>query len=153
MNFYLPTLLHRQVPKPCAFWTAAFTLAFSLILSAAPTHATPVQVLPKNMTSCDNLGLQPNAGDSRAAADELGTSGFPQDETIRANWNATDHVACPMARRMKVAERVLRLRHIHSLWLRRLAPRAPTRGWRKRFDERDSILWLHRHHRWQIPPC
>ncbi|MFP8877675.1 MAG: hypothetical protein VCB99_12370, partial [Myxococcota bacterium] len=69
-------------------------MAFSLILSSLPTHAFPVEVLPKNVNSCDALGLQPNTADNLAAVDESGTSGFPQDETIRASWLGPEMVAC-----------------------------------------------------------
>lgn len=74
--------------------TAGIALAL-LLFASSGALAMPVNVSPNNLANCDPLGLAPTTADGLAAVDELGTSGFPADETIVATWAFTEDRACP----------------------------------------------------------
>ena len=70
-------------------------LCAALILAADLAVAYPLNVIPVDQDTCDPLGLSIDAASESAAVDELGTIGFPQNETISASYALTELVACP----------------------------------------------------------
>jgi hypothetical protein len=87
-----------QTPRPFfprrpASLSAALGCLIAALLLGAPALATPVNVVPSNLPSCDPLGLAPGAA-GFAPVDELGTFGFPPDETISASWAPGKERAC-----------------------------------------------------------
>ena len=72
----------------------ALGFGVALLFAGNLAIAMPVNVVPSNLPSCDLLGLSAGAAADTVALDELGTVGFPQDETITASWNHSESIAC-----------------------------------------------------------
>lgn len=96
MDFYKRfSDLDQRRPQTCRARTGpALGFCVALLLAGNLAIATPVDVVPSNSPSCDPLGLSAGAAAGQVALDELGTVGFPQDETITASWNHTESIAC-----------------------------------------------------------
>ncbi|MCH2173472.1 PEP-CTERM sorting domain-containing protein [Myxococcota bacterium] len=77
-----------------ATFKALATLWITLLMTTGLAVAMPVSVFPQDREICDPLGLSPDPGSEQAAVDELGTVGFPDNETIIAQHDTIDHVAC-----------------------------------------------------------
>ena len=71
------------------------SLAAALIGFAGGAFAMPVYVTPQNLASCDPLGLTGTTATGTTLVDELGTAGFPADETILASSAVGQEIACP----------------------------------------------------------
>ena len=72
----------------------AFGFCVAILLATDIAVAFPVNVAPVNWDTCDPIGLRAGAASDLVAVDELGTIGFPEDETIKANWELTKDAAC-----------------------------------------------------------
>ena len=92
-----PSTLFRTPRTPLARQRPTLSGALGCLIAAllfgSAASAMPVNVVPSNLPSCDPLGLAPGAA-GFAPVDELGTIGFPADETIVASWAPTEAKAC-----------------------------------------------------------
>ena len=84
-----------QTHSPTSALSFFVSLAAALIGFAGGAFAMPVYVTPQNLPSCDPLGLTGTTATGTTLVDELGTSGFPADETILAASQIGQQVACP----------------------------------------------------------
>ncbi len=67
-----------------------------LVLTASPTLASWTHVSALSLKgSCDSLQLSAPEGEEVIEVDELGTSIFPQDETLTAGYVTTTKFSCP----------------------------------------------------------
>ncbi len=92
-----PNRIPRSNPNRSTLPSFRTLLGFAsaLVFLAEAAWAMPVNVSPMDFPNCDPLGLTATNADGTVLVDELGTSGFPADETILAQAGPTQAIACP----------------------------------------------------------
>ena len=92
-----PNRIPRSNPNRCTLRSFRTLLGFAgaLVFLAEAALAMPVNVFPTDFPNCDPLGLTATNADGSVWVDELGTSGFPADETILAQAGPAQAIACP----------------------------------------------------------
>ena len=92
-----PNRIPRSNPNRSTLRSFRTLLGFAsaLVFLAEAAWAMPVIVSPMDFPNCDPLGLTATNADGTVLVDELGTSGFPADETILAQAAPAQAIACP----------------------------------------------------------